>query len=133
MYRVQGRAKTKFLQKYYHKGAFFQSGADDDRGTIGGDAIYTRSFAGATGDDKFDKEALPAVMQVKNFGRAGRTKWKHLAAEDTTALGQGDQYGEYGDGYGALPQFERIREQVERKGAARAGAHDFSKPKSTRT
>lgn len=64
---VQERTKTKFLQKYYHKGAFFQSGADDERGTVGGDAIYARDFTGATGEDKFDREALPAVMQARLF------------------------------------------------------------------
>jgi hypothetical protein len=126
---VQERGSTKFLQKYYHKGAFFQSSADDDRGTIGGDNIYRRDFTGATGEDKFDREALPAVMQVKNFGRAGRTKWKHLKAEDTTAMAE--------DGrpvYESLqPEFAQIREKLERKGAARAHADDLSKPKFTRT
>ena len=62
---MQERPKTKFLQKYYHKGAFFQSGADDDRGTVGSEAIYARDFTGATGEDKFDREALPAVMQAR--------------------------------------------------------------------
>lgn len=127
--RVQERSKLKFLQKYYHVGAFFQSGADDDRDTMGTDAIYRRDYTGATGEDKFDREALPAVMQVKNFGRAGRTKWTHLNAEDTTNVDE----GVWRPGYQEQPEFASIRERAEKMGAARRHADDFSKPKNTRT
>lgn len=57
------KRQRRFLQKYYHKGSFFQEDADD-----------TRDFSAPTGEDKMDKSILPKVMQVKNFGRSGRTK-----------------------------------------------------------
>ncbi|GBG72659.1 hypothetical protein CBR_g12232 [Chara braunii] len=78
------KKKWKFMQKYYHKGAFFQAPTDDKFGTAGTDDIFHRDFSSPTGEDKMDKTILPRVMQVKHFGRSGRTKWTHLVAEDTT-------------------------------------------------
>eukprot|EP00882_Tetradesmus_deserticola_P008482 GHRQ01008945.1.p1 GENE.GHRQ01008945.1~~GHRQ01008945.1.p1 ORF type:complete len:466 (+),score=214.67 GHRQ01008945.1:232-1629(+) len=86
------KAKWKYLQKYWHKGAFFQSNADDTRGTAGASEVYARDYSGATGEDNFDKSALPEVMQVRNFGRSGRTKWKHLLAEDTSTARREDDW-----------------------------------------
>ncbi|CAK9199395.1 unnamed protein product [Sphagnum troendelagicum] len=80
---ASSKKKWKFMQKYYHKGAFFQS-ESDDRDAAGGDAIHRRDFSAPTGEDKMDKTILPKVMQVKHFGHSGRTKWTHLVAEDTT-------------------------------------------------
>ncbi|XP_068635696.1 uncharacterized protein [Aristolochia californica] len=78
------KQKWRFMQKYYHKGAFFQSNVDDRSATGGSDGLYQRDFSAPTGEDKMDKSILPKVMQVKHFGRSGRTKWTHLVNEDTT-------------------------------------------------
>ncbi|KAJ3062211.1 Microfibrillar-associated protein 1 [Quaeritorhiza haematococci] len=69
------KSKLTFLQRYYHKGAFFQDTEEE---------VVKRDASAPTLEDRFDKTILPEVMQVKKFGRAGRTKWTHLANEDTT-------------------------------------------------
>jgi len=71
------KGKMKYLQKYYHRGAFFMEKEEE---------VYTRDFAQPTLDDHFDKLVLPKVMQVKNFGRSGRTKYTHLVDQDTTSF-----------------------------------------------
>lgn len=78
------KKRRKFLQKYYHKGAFFQEKPDDGRQTFGVDDIYMRDFSDTTGEDKMNKSILPEVLQVKNFGRKSRPKWTHLCNDDTT-------------------------------------------------
>ena len=47
---------------------------------------FFRDVTSATLEDKFDKTVLPKVMQVKNFGRSGRTKYTHLVDQDTTQM-----------------------------------------------
>ncbi|XP_038222036.1 microfibrillar-associated protein 1-like [Zerene cesonia] len=69
------KGKYKFLQKYYHRGAFYLDKEED---------VFKQDFSGATLDDHFDKTVLPKVMQVKKFGRSGRTKYTHLVDQDTT-------------------------------------------------
>jgi microfibrillar-associated protein 1 len=83
------KPKLGFMQKYYHKGAFFQEAADDAFGTASTHEIYARDFSAATGGDKgVDKSSLPKAMQVRGdkFGKVGQTKWTHLANEDTSRL-----------------------------------------------
>ncbi|GAC75553.1 microfibrillar-associated protein MFAP1 [Moesziomyces antarcticus T-34] len=66
------RGNPAFLQKYYHKGSFFQ---DMD--------ILQRDYTEAT-SSQVDVSKLPKMMQVRNFGAKGRSKWTHLANEDTS-------------------------------------------------
>ena len=63
------KGKYKFMQKYYHRGAFYLEDEEN---------VLKRDVSHATLEDKFDKSILPKVMQVKNFGRSGRTKYTHL-------------------------------------------------------
>ncbi|KAI1316111.1 Microfibrillar-associated protein 1 [Mortierella claussenii] len=63
------------VEKYHHKGAFFM---DSD------EAILKRSTAQATPDAIKDIKALPKIMQVRNFGRAGQTKYTTLKDQDTS-------------------------------------------------
>ena len=76
------KAKWKFLQKYHHKGAFFMD--DDTLAKAGEGDVRNRATDGAVLEDKFDRAALPKVMQVKDFGFQGRTKYTHLS--DQTRL-----------------------------------------------
>lgn len=62
------KAKWKFMQKYHHKGVFYV----DETSIRDKDDVRKRDVSGATLEDKFNKEMLPKVMQVKNFGRAGQ-------------------------------------------------------------
>lgn len=71
------KGKYKFLQKYYHRGAFFLDEEQD---------VFKRDFSAPTLEDHFNKTILPKVMQVKNFGRSGRTKYTHLVDQDTTSF-----------------------------------------------
>ena len=60
------KRKWKFMQKYWHKGAYYQTGADDQFQEKDTDGIFGRDFSAPTGEDKFDKTILPKVMQVCN-------------------------------------------------------------------
>jgi microfibrillar-associated protein 1 len=76
----KAKPKWKFLQKYYHKGAFYM---DNDSLKSASD-IRTKDYSEPTLEDRIDKEKLPQILQVKNFGKRGRTKYTHLLDQDTT-------------------------------------------------
>ncbi|KAJ3843510.1 splicing factor, Prp19-binding domain-containing protein [Lentinula raphanica] len=67
------KGQQKFLQKYWHKGAFHQ---DEE-------ILKRHDFTEAT-ESTVDVSLLPKVMQVKNFGKRSRTKYTHLLDQDTT-------------------------------------------------
>ena len=77
------------MQKYYHRGAFY---LDQARLQLRArhvtasqdETVLKRSVDEPTLEDKFNKAVLPKVMQVKDFGFAGRTKYTHLKDQDTT-------------------------------------------------
>ncbi|KAG7353928.1 microfibril-associated/pre-mRNA processing [Nitzschia inconspicua] len=75
--------RSKHLQRFYHRGAFYMDESEWGEGDVREKAAeYAMA---ATGEDKIDKSKLPKVMQVKGFGRARQNqKYKGLASEDTT-------------------------------------------------
>merc|ERR1719253_1710176 len=72
-----------FMQKYYHRGTFFQ-----DKAETGEEPLYLRDYHEPTAEEKFDKQLLPKVMQVRRglFGKKGQTKHTHLTDVDTTDM-----------------------------------------------
>lgn len=82
----EGRGKAGFLQRYHHKGAFFQ---DDETAEI----LRKRDLMGAKFVDEVqNREALPQYMQVRDMtklGKKGRTRYTDLKGEDTGKWGQG--------------------------------------------
>lgn len=94
-----GRGKMAFMQKYYHKGAFFQGDEEQDEEVK---AALTRDLAGARFVDETDKDTLPEYMRIRDMtqlGRKSRSKYKDLKAEDTGRFGDfREQRSRYDDG-----------------------------------
>ena len=75
------RSKISFLQKYYHKGVFFQDEAEDDP-----NHIYNRDFNLPTWEDTIDKTNLPKLLAKRrgNVWKKSQSKYTHLNDADTT-------------------------------------------------
>ena len=75
------KSKLNYLQKYYHKGAFFQ-----DESQLNDDHIYNRDYNLPTWEDSIDRTKLPSIMNKRrgNLFKKGQSKYTHLSNEDTT-------------------------------------------------
>ncbi|KAF2727206.1 hypothetical protein EJ04DRAFT_517407 [Polyplosphaeria fusca] len=81
------KGDINFMQKYFHKGAFFQ----EDLKELG---IDKRNLMGARFEDSTNKEVLPEYMRIRDMtklGKKGRTRYKDMKNEDT------GQWGDFGD------------------------------------
>ena len=75
------KSKIKYLQKYYHKGAFFQ-----DEAINNSEHIYNRDFNLPTWEDSIERNGLPRILEKRrgNLFKKSQSKYTHLTAEDTT-------------------------------------------------
>ena len=78
----QGKVEdVAFMQKYYHKGAFFQDAGDDEFATTEKAEIFNRDFNEATNAEKgVDRTTVPEAMRLRQgqFGKAGRSSGRDL-------------------------------------------------------
>lgn len=116
----ESKGKMGFMQKYFHKGAFFH---DDDMDDDVREAL-TRDTAGRKFvDDTADKSVLPEYMRIRDMtrlGKKGRTRYRDLKSEDTGRWG--DVSGKKGKGEDWSLD-ERFRKDEER-GERTTGAND---------
>lgn len=120
------KAKLSFLQRYYHKGAFYQ----DELAERFDDSVWTAP----TGQDADigDKSVLPSVMQVRSkWGLKGRSKYTHLSDQDTTLQNRGQDFGGGGGGGPRIDDSE-IRRLVESKRAGMKPLPDPSQKKKSK-
>jgi microfibrillar-associated protein 1 len=81
------RGDMQFMQKYFHKGAFFT----EELKELG---IDRRNLMNARFEDQTDRQVLPEYMQIRDMtklGKKGGTRYKDMKTEDT------GKWGYYGD------------------------------------
>lgn len=83
------RGQTGFMQRYFHKGAFF-------RDELEREGLDKRKIMGSKFADDVSRETLPQYMQIRDMtklGKKGRTRYKDLKSEDTGRFGEGLEFG----------------------------------------
>lgn len=79
------RGQGGFMQRYFHKGAFFRDDLERE-------GLDRRELMGARFVDDVSRETLPEYMQIRDMtklGKKGRTRYKDLKTEDTGRFGDG--------------------------------------------
>ncbi len=82
----EGRGKMAYMQKYFHKGAFYQ----DESKAAG---LDKRDIVGARFVDDTNRELLPKSLQLRDMtkvGKKGATRYRDLKSEDTGQWGRLD-------------------------------------------
>ncbi|KAH6680492.1 micro-fibrillar-associated protein 1 [Halenospora varia] len=96
------KGKMAYMQKYYHKGAFFQ----DD---LKAEGLDRRDIMGSRfADDVQNRDLLPQALQMRDMtklGKKGATKYKDLKSEDTGRWGQFDDRPKRGGQFGTDERF----------------------------
>ena len=130
--REDGRGQAGFMQRYHHKGAFFQ---DEEVAA----ELRKRDLVGARFEDQVDRENLPQYMQIRDMtklGRKGRTRYTDLKGQDTGRFGnynsRGPKFGgpdsrtgESFDTRGLDARFQPDHDASSRSGPTGANASDI--------
>lgn len=105
-----------FLQKYYHRGGFFQ-----DKAVAGDEPLYLRDYHEPLEEEKYDKNLLPKAMQLRRgqFGKKGQVKHSHLTEVDTT------------DFQAAWSQHSKQVQKYQEKMAGAKGVGAFDRPSAS--
>ncbi|KAJ2903986.1 hypothetical protein MKZ38_009041 [Zalerion maritima] len=90
----ESRGKAGFMQKYFHKGAFYQGDAAKE-------GLLDRDIMGAKFQDVANRELLPKALQMRDMtklGKKGASKYRDLKSEDTGSWGNREGYRGGGGG-----------------------------------
>ncbi|KAH8668273.1 splicing factor, Prp19-binding domain-containing protein [Tricladium varicosporioides] len=113
------KGKMAYMQKYYHKGAFFQ----DD---LKAEGLDRRDIMGSRfADDVQNRDLLPQALQMRDMtklGKKGATKYKDLKSEDTGRWGQFDDRPRRGGQFGVD---ERFMPDERRGGPGASGSNNI--------
>jgi len=108
-----------YMQKYYHKGAFFQDDAKAE-------GLDRRDIMGSRFVDDVNRELLPQALQMRDMtkiGKKGATKYRDLKSEDTGRWGQFED--KHRKGPGGFNNDERFMPDRDRDRGGASGANSM--------